>query len=103
MDVAMKAVPGNFDWGTKNSTVPSSHQNDCMQLFLFLGNSFWDSPDPRQGPESQFSGKEGCGVQQPPVPLVLEKGVFLPENPLFSTREHIENGDARAYPPPPCC
>ena len=52
-----------------------------------------DSPDPRQGPESPFPGKEGFGVQKPPFPLVLEKGVFCQKSPFFSTRKHIENGN----------
>ena len=52
-----------------------------------------DSPDPRQGPESPFPGKEGFGVQKPPFPLGLAKGVFCKKIPFFSTREHRENGD----------
>ena len=43
----------------------------------------WDSPDPRQGPESPFPGKEGFGVQKPPFPLGLEKGVFCQKKSPF--------------------
>ena len=34
------------------------------------------TPDPS-------SGKEGCGVQKPPFPLVLEEGVFCQKIPFF--------------------
>ena len=44
---------------------------------------YWDSPDPRQGPESPFPGKEGFGVQKLPFPLVLEKGGFCQKIPFF--------------------
>ena len=33
----------------------------------------WDSPNPRQGPESPFPGKEGFGVHKPPFPVALKK------------------------------
>ena len=73
----------------------------------------WDCPDPRQGPESPFPGKEGFGVQKLPFPLVLEKefsvekipfffykgthrkwGFFWTENSLFPALVLPENGDS---------
>ena len=49
--------------------------------------SVCDSPDPRQGPESPFPGKEGFGVQKPPFSLALTRpgkgGVFCQKIPIF--------------------
>ena len=47
---------------------------------------FWDSPDPRQGPESHFLEKRVSRSKNPhfPSPLQrLEKGVFGPKIPFF--------------------
>ena len=43
-------------------------------------------PRPQTGPEPPFSGKEGFGVQKPPLSLVLEKGVFYQKIPFFFLR-----------------
>ena len=51
-------------------------------LGAHMGCLFWYSPDPRQGPESPFPEREGFGVQKPPFPLVLEKGVFCEKIPM---------------------
>ena len=43
------------------------------------------SPDPRQEPESPFSGKEGFGAQKPLFPFALTqagKGSFLSKIPV---------------------
>ena len=48
-----------------------------------LGGSQERVVSKRQGPESPFPGKEGFGVQKPPFPLVLEKGVFCQKKILF--------------------
>ena len=52
--------------------------------------SLWDSPDPRQVPESPFPGKEGFGVQKPPFPSPShgpENGVEKSPFPLCSLAE----------------
>ena len=69
--------------------------------FLVLGAGFLGgagggkccgSPDPRQGPESPFSGKEGFGVQKTPISPSFCKGSFLSRKPLFCVREHLKIG-----------
>ena len=57
------------------------------------GFLFCDSPDPRQGPESPFPGKEGFGGPKTPISPRSGKGSLLSKIPFFSTREHIEKGD----------
>ena len=37
------------------------------RITLICSDLYWDSADPRQGPESPFPGKEGFGVQKPPI------------------------------------
>ena len=62
--------------------------------FNFCVNG-WDSPDPRQGPESPFPRKEGSGVQKPPFPLALTrpgKGRFFVKKSPFSLCSLVEKG-----------
>ena len=85
---------------TPNALVAEENSLDSLftevrvfKLAVWLKCKTWDSPDPRQGPEFPFPGKEGFGVQKPHFPSFWKREFSVKKSPFSSTRKHIENGD----------
>ena len=64
----------------------------ASSLRLF-GLNPWITLTPDRGPNPHFLKKRVRGPKTPISPR-SGKGSFLSKNPLFPTREHIENGDS---------
>ena len=77
-----------FDGPVKN--VNENVNSDCIEAASVLLLGF---PRPQTAARIPISWKRGFEVLKPPFPLVLVIGVFFQKHLLFSTREHIENGD----------
>ena len=71
-------------WETTLLRTPELSE-DRTAILGNLNTQACDSPDPRQGPESPFPGKEDFGVQKTPIPSPLqrvEKGVSVQKSPF---------------------
>ena len=64
-------------------------------VYAFFFSVTWDSPDPRQGPQSPFSGTEGFGVQKPQRAEDQKDSRFRARLKISSEKEIFERATHR--------